>query len=1156
MRIQHLQLIRYGKFTDAEMALPKADNDFHFIVGPNEAGKSTVRTAISELLFGFPLRSGAMAFLHHQSDLRLGAKVTDGNNSLDFVRIKANKGTLRNLADAALPDEALAVFLGTADREFFEQMFGLDHVQLVRGGQTILDASKDVSQVLFQSAAGIAGLGKVKDELVAEATSLWGPRQATGRAYYSASSRWEEACKELKELTVRTKSWTEAREKLAEVETRIQATTNDKKDLQTKRTKLERVRRLAPTVQGLRAKLEELEQLGTVLELPADASVTLATAEADLSVAQTVQIQCEQAVERLKGQRDAAVYDADLLAAKADIEELEAFSQRVRDHYKDVNFQRGEFERYLGLARAAGAELGWPEEESSLRSKLPGALVMREVQRLVTSHGKLLQVKITAAGAVNTKQGELDAAATELEQTAAGEVSLSLRSALSDAQAYKSADATQASLAATVKLSQRAADTALSALGQWTKPLEALQQMAPPSTAKLTILVSEQQRLESARNTAEDRTVEAQEELDIANLEVRQFAEARHIVTGTEVREARTDRDAKWSSIKSGATPLVAGAAALDSAISLADELVDAQLDSATEAAQLQSLRYRVDRAELELKQRQDAATQKDAELAGFQRKWQEFAVSLGLAGIDLTDTQSWFLKRDQAIAAAAALEEKVAAQESQARAAEDAVNHLRTQLVRGGFHAADGTSVSALLLEAEAFIADTDNANMRRKVLAKQIETAQSTLQGLQADSAAAEAAYASWEAAWNAAVDAAALTGYIKSVPDAEQALLKVEAVRLNLEKAASTKRERIDAMNADLEQFDKMASEVVARLNATELSEVESRLVVQTLYPRLREAETIHLRRGTAEESLGIANDELETAKQRVELIRARVLPLLAAAGVAALSDASPLIERSDRSRKLASDSAEAREALTKDSDGLGFDAVVAEVDACNLTQLPADLLSVADKLEQVQSQLTKLAEERLQAEQAFKAIDGGKDAASAESRRQEALADMAEASERYVKVTTAVRLLTWAIDKYRDQKQGPMLLRAGAIFSTLTLGRYSKLFVDYQKTPLSLSALRNDGRQVEVSGMSEGTRDQLYLALRLAALELHLGKSKALPFVADDLFINFDDERSTAGLEALRELSTRTQVLFLSHHDHLLTRVQQVFGDKVNVLQLDR
>ena len=1156
MRLQHLQLIRYGKFTDAEMALPKADHDFHFIVGPNEAGKSTVRTAIAELLFGFPLRSGAMAFLHHQSDLRLGARVADGDSHLDFVRIKANKSTLRSPTDVALPDDALASFLGTADREFFEQMFGLDHVQLVRGGQTILDASKDVSQVLFQSAAGIAGLGKIKDALMAEADKLWAPRVSGGRAYYAASTRWEEACKELKVLTVRTKVWTEARERLAEVESRIEAATRAKKTLQTKRTKLERVRRLAPTVQALRSKLAELEQLGDVLDLPADASGTLTTAEAALSVAETVQSQCKLAVDRFEAQRDAAIYDASLLAAKGDIEELEALAQRVRDHYADLNHQQGEFERFLGLARSAAAELGWPEDESSLRSTLPAALVLREVQRLVTSHGKLLQAMTTAAKAVDTKQEELDAATAELEQTAAGEVSPSLRSALSEAQTFKNAATTRAKLAAAVKAAEGAFGTALSGLGQWVKQVEALQQMAPPSTAKLTSLVTERQRLDSARNAAGDRAVEAQEELDAANLEVKLFAEARHIVTSAQVREARSGRDAKWSSIKTGTTPLETGAAGLDSAIALADELVDTQLDSATEAAQLQSLRHRVERAELELQQRQATADQKASDLAEFERKWQDLATSLGLPGLDLADAQSWFSKRDHAIAAAAAHEEKQADLQREAQAADDAAGLLRAQLVLVGFTVADGTTLAALLLEAETFITKADGANTRRKLLAEQIAAAKTSVRRLQSESEAADAAHEVWATAWGSAVNAAGLSGYVKSVPDAEQALAKVEAVRLNLERAAATKRERIDTMSADLEVFDKMSTDVVAQLGATELAGAESRLVVRTLYPRLRHAEAVYFRRNTAEESLRTVSGQLDEAKKEVERVKAKVSPLMAAAGVAFLFDAAPLIERSDKKRKLTSDTAEAREALTKDSDGLGFDAVVAEVDACDMTQLPGDLASVADALEQVQSQLTKLAEERLQAEQTFQAIDGGKDAASAEAHRQEALADMADASERYIKVTTAVRLLTWAIDRYRDQKQGPMLARAGAIFSTLTLGRYSKLFVDYDKTPLSLSALRTDGRQVEVSGMSEGTRDQLYLALRLAALELHLGKSKALPFVADDLFINFDDERSTAGLESLRALSTRTQVLFLSHHDHLLPRVREVFGDEVNVVHLHR
>lgn len=86
------------------------------------------------------------------------------------------------------------------------------------------------------------------------------------------------------------------------------------------------------------------------------------------------------------------------------------------------------------------------------------------------------------------------------------------------------------------------------------------------------------------------------------------------------------------------------------------------------------------------------------------------------------------------------------------------------------------------------------------------------------------------------------------------------------------------------------------------------------------------------------------------------------------------------------------------------------------------------------------------------------------------------------------------------------------------------------------------------------MSDGTRDQLYLALRLAALELHLQKTIALPFIADDLFINYDDGRAEAGLQALEHLSQSTQVIFLTHHAHLVPVAQSVFGDRLNVVNL--
>jgi len=74
-------------------------------------------------------------------------------------------------------------------------------------------------------------------------------------------------------------------------------------------------------------------------------------------------------------------------------------------------------------------------------------------------------------------------------------------------------------------------------------------------------------------------------------------------------------------------------------------------------------------------------------------------------------------------------------------------------------------------------------------------------------------------------------------------------------------------------------------------------------------------------------------------------------------------------------------------------------------------------------------------------------------------------------------------------------------------------------------------------VRVEAMSEGTRDQLYLALRLATLERYLAHAEPLPLVIDDILVNFDDERSRATLEVLAELSRRTQVILFTHHARL-------------------
>ncbi|MDQ3775160.1 MAG: AAA family ATPase [Pseudomonadota bacterium] len=155
MRIQQLLLLRYGKFTDQPLVFPHAKQDFHLIVGANEAGKSTTRSAILDLLYGIETRS-TFDFLHAKAEMRLEASIEHQGATLDFIRTKARTKSLLGPTGAVLADSALASFLAGTDRAFFDQMFGLDHARLEAGGNAILSASNDIGQILFQSAAASA----------------------------------------------------------------------------------------------------------------------------------------------------------------------------------------------------------------------------------------------------------------------------------------------------------------------------------------------------------------------------------------------------------------------------------------------------------------------------------------------------------------------------------------------------------------------------------------------------------------------------------------------------------------------------------------------------------------------------------------------------------------------------------------------------------------------------------------------------------------------------------------------------------------------------------------------------------------------------------------------------------------------------------------
>jgi uncharacterized protein YhaN len=158
----------------------------------------------------------------------------------------------------------------------------------------------------------------------------------------------------------------------------------------------------------------------------------------------------------------------------------------------------------------------------------------------------------------------------------------------------------------------------------------------------------------------------------------------------------------------------------------------------------------------------------------------------------------------------------------------------------------------------------------------------------------------------------------------------------------------------------------------------------------------------------------------------------------------------------------------------------------------------------------------------------------------AEREAASTDMHRIIERYVEITLAQTLLKAAIEKVRHEQQDPLLARASQLFSASTRGQFAAIETDVNDDghPIVVGR-RLGGDLVGLSEMSDGTRDQLFLAFRLASIEHYGRNAEPLPFIADDVLVHFDDDRGLATLELLAEFGVRNQVLLFTHHEAVVT-----------------
>jgi uncharacterized protein YhaN len=1132
MRFSRLSLHRYGHFADCDLDFPRGEKDFHLIFGSNEAGKSTTLSAVGDLLFGFP-RSTAYDFRFAASLLRVDATLEHAGQTLALRRRKGNKDTLLDDAEAPISDGPLTAMLQGFSAETFRISHSLDHHRLRDGGRAILDARDDVGQALFAAGSGLVGVHGLLGALEREAEDIWAPRRSTRRSYTRAEDALKAAQAGLRAAQLRPTEWKSARDDLARLGAARAVLEDRRTEHQGALRRIQRLRRLAAPVQRRAALLASIQDRGPPAlnaehaRIHDQARQTLAatTPRRDAAMAAAAELREQLAALSV----DTAIIDRrdaiDALVAEAGAAAQGEAHRPLREReWQSLQDDIALLLREVGLAAA---------------DHLPSRVALGELQRLADARSRTETTLATFRGTLEQEKRQAARARAALAEAPAITLPPEATTALRDGQRAVAVEARLDERRRDERRAAAAVSAAMARLAPWTGDAAALAALALPPEAE--ILAAELSSRRAAEGLAEERRALQNHTDTRARLELERarFAAERRAVSPEQVLAARSERDALWQSLRAhllGGEPLAAPSAAVEAfqrAVAAADGIADTRFATVEASARLTALDDEIALATLDIAQAGARVAAAEAARRTDEESWHARLARSGLPAMSATTARQWCADQAEALRLW-----ETAAEAARALAADEAVvavaRHGLSTVLLAAKVARDEALLERLLDAVQRLAAAAATAQKLRETLRTQAEAAETAVQNAQATIDDLVAGAEAWAADWARATAEAGLPGtgwttLATRLPLFEQLRGLVDAARQMADRVEGiVENQRIFAVHAQR----------LAEACGLTPSETAPQELADLLRRRLQKAVADARVVADLQAMLQRRLDEQAEATLLIAAAEAQLAPLMAIAGTtdaAALSDA---IAQAETVRAARADIARLEQPILAEGDGHPLDQLLAEAIGVDPDGLAAETDRLERLLSEMNAEIASAAQAVGDAQRGFQALDHGADAALAAADAEQARAAMAAEAESYLIKRSQAVMLRWAIERYRERRQNPLLARASELFVALTLGRYAALQIDVEVDPPRLVGLSADGASlVAIDGMSDGTADQLYLSLRLAALEQSLDAGIALPFLADDLFINFDDRRAHAGFKVLGEIARRTQVLFFTHHDHL-------------------
>lgn len=1162
MKFLNLNLQSYGPFTGKLLEFSRGREGVHLVYGPNEAGKSAALRALTSFLFGIPPRT-TDNFLHDNSALRIRATLlhSDGSRK-EFVRRKGNRDTLLDELENALDESELARFLAGVSLKTFETMYGLNTETLVNGGKDLVEGRGEIGMALFSAASGIPEIRTILNSIKDRADALFKPT-ASKPLINKLINEFNDLKKKCKESSLSIRQWEELTGKLAEFE---EQNIHLKELINARKIEYQRKQRQAEVLNDAgelrELNRELLEASSAVILLPEDFSARRIETEKKLSADQLDADDYSGKLQEVNDKIQTLDVPGELLALQERITKLFQASGNYKQGQEQLPRLKGNVLEIERDCNRILRELKIYEETRDFGKYCLAVQDHKLIGQLCEEHNRINADLNHHEKTLGTYERRIEQLESRIEQLAnrsgqrsePKDVSI-LRRALSECRQSGLSDKRLKTLENEINILENETRDGLKRLGLPELNQEKLLSLIIPSRATINKFATDFQNIEQRKGKIErDRDDENKISAEIED-QIQVLRVESNLPTEEDLGSRREERNKIWRNIKDvwldGQTcSEEAGSLATryEQMVAQADEISDRLRHESERVANLAQLLTRRERSQKRLAEIEQEAGRLEADKTALHKKWKDTWNVLELEPGDPQAMREWRDAYEETLRRCKDWQQKLIPFQSE----REEIKKLKTKLstlimaLKGGEYLSGRESnetLESLCQEAEVLIKEQNDLSITIQQLKKQIQESREQAEEEKRNKAKCESNLTLWKANWAKAIDCAHLDA--DALPVQAKAVLEKFTELAGKVRDIEEKNSRIRAIESDGNRFRHNVEKLYTDLNRS-IGELEHATVIE----QLNRERTEGLKKQERLQNLNQKKEELagSLTKKRASVQRNTAIlnGLCELAGHCKPEELPAKEAQSADYRNKQARVRELKQIISRSAGGIDPEQFLSELNDVDADKLPSDIDDLEREINRLEKEHSELSEEigKLKKEQEL--MESAEGAAEIAQQMELKLTEMREAVEEYSQSMLAVSAMTDAVECYRKENQGPVLQRATELFRRLTLENFEGLATDYDKDDHPILVGMRGGKKIKVEAMSDGTCDQLYLALRLASLEQRLNNSEPVPLILDDVLVNFDDRRAQETLKIFAELSRKTQIILFTHHRHIRELAEASLG----------